>query len=88
MVFGIQFLNGLIQVKQDTALGIVTHQALQPEKRSNARAACHCRDFMQAGGGIQDHVSGGQFNALCTIGILNNQLTTVIFIRVGKKQSG
>ena len=43
---------------------------------------------MQAGGGIEDHVSGGQFDALRAIGIFDDEFAAFVFIGIGEEQCG
>src|SRR3954469_11806778 len=72
-----ELLNGSVQLEQDIALGFFPHHALNPEKGSEAGAACDRLDAMHAGAGIEHHVAGAELHPLGACGRFDDQFATV-----------
>ncbi|MNL45220.1 hypothetical protein D3C87_1678510 [compost metagenome] len=53
-----QLADRAVHFKQQRALAVFAHQALRPEERGVTRATGHRVDLVQAGAGIQHHVTG------------------------------
>ena len=59
------------------------------QKKDDSRdAARDRRHVMQAGGGIENHVTGGKLYLMHAVGVLDDQFAAVIFIGLREKQSG
>jgi hypothetical protein len=43
---------------------------------------------VEAGGGVEDEVAGGEFNALNAIGVFDAEFAAVVFVRGGEEESG
>ncbi|VXB06048.1 hypothetical protein PSEUDO8BK_10390 [Pseudomonas sp. 8BK] len=77
-----------IQLQQQAALGVIAHQALNPEERRIARATGYRVDAVQAAAGIQHQMPGRQLDAVTAVAVLDHQLTTVVLIRITEEQGG
>jgi len=86
--FAIEFLDAEVEVEEDGAAGVVADHALDPEERAEAGAAGDGPDVVEAGGGVEDHVAGGELDALDAVGVLHAELAAVVLLRCGEKQRG
>src|SRR5690625_671082 len=83
-----QTLNALIELpKHGSMLGRAYH-ALRPEKGAQSQPPRYRIDPVQAGARIDHQISGSELDLLTPVGVLNNQLSAVIFIRGTQKQGG
>src|SRR5438552_11065601 len=75
-----------IKVEQQSALAVIAHHALNPEKRGDALSARHRPDMMQAGGGVQYKVPRRQLDVMQSESVFDYQFPTVIFVRRAEEQ--
>jgi hypothetical protein len=79
-------LNGRVEIEDHAAgMGVADH-ALQPKERRHAHAARNRRDGMQAGRGRKNKLPGGKLDFVLAVIFFNDQLPTIVFIRLGQKQ--
>ena len=69
-----------VEIEQERTLPIIPHHALNPKKRRDARAAGHRANVMEAGGGVKDHVAGGQLHRFHSVGILHAKFAAIVFV--------
>src|SRR6185312_7695910 len=81
----IDLLNRGIEIEEQSALGIVAHHALDPEERSDARAARYGFDVVETRRGVNHHVARGQFHAVESVGVFDDEFAAVVFAGSGEK---
>src|SRR5690606_16755002 len=79
-------LYGIVQFPQHGSAMIFAYQALYPEKRREPCAARYRRNLVQAGARVDDHMPGGQFDAVAAVAVLNDELSAVVLRRFAEEQ--
>src|SRR5579875_1233192 len=82
----IEALNGGIEIEKHGPFAVVADHALNPEERADTGAAGHRTHMMEAGGGIKNHVPGGQLHLMGAIGVFYDQLAAVVLVRIAEEQ--
>ena len=84
--FAVEALDGEIEIEKKSSLLVAADHALQPKKRTHARASRHRRDVMQAGRGVKNHVASGQLDALHAVGVFHAEFAAVILVWLREKE--
>jgi hypothetical protein len=67
-----QGLDIAIQLVEQIALPIVAYHALRPEETAHSLALGDGSYLVQAGGGIQNQITCGQFHFVTAVGVLHD----------------
>jgi hypothetical protein len=81
-------LDGGVEVEEQGSLPIVADHALDPEEAGDARASRHWLHAVQTSGRIEDHISGRQLDDVGAVAVFDDQLTTLVVLRLGEEQGG
>ena len=79
-------LYGCVQIEQQCPLSVVTHHALYPEKRREARPARDRGNVVQAARRIKDQAPGIQLHLLNAEVVFDHELAAFVFGRSGKEK--
>src|SRR5262245_56484260 len=81
-----QPLDRHIEIKKQGSFSIIADEALNPEERRKPYSGNNGTHMVQTVCGIENHVSGRQFDLMNTEGIFHDQFTALVFVRFTQEQ--
>ena len=74
-----------VAIEQQRTMAVVAHHALYPEEGCQTHAARHWFYVVQAARRVDHHVSGGEFDCMLTVDVVNNQFAAFVVFRRAEK---
>lgn len=83
-----QALDTEVEIEEEGAFAVVANHALYPKKGTESAAFGYGGDVMEAGGGVEDHVTCGKLYFFCAVGVFDAEFAAFIFVGFGEEKCG